>query len=202
MLCVAVSVCAQSERQTRKVHLDRVFDCSAERTDAVVDMFIYALQTDINSLFSWAFLGTGDQGDPKGKDAVSIHYTGNEYDPETRSGKLFFNINVFGRPWFKNRELGSVCSDSIVDGTRYLRLDITYSGALLQAADGLFHTTAIDAEHTRVHFEINVILGRFFSAFVTNKMWKDVAVWRIEKMIDNIKEFAETGTVTARENEK
>ena len=191
-----------SERQTRRVYLERVFDCPKERAEAVVDTFVYALQTDINSLFDWAFLGTGEQGDPKGKDAVSVVYTGNSYEVETRTGILTLTINVLGMPWFKNRELSSIYRDSVVNETRHAKLDITYSGALLQAADGQFHTTALNENQTQVDFELNVTLGKFFSAFVTNKMWNEVAVWRIEKMIDNIKEYAETGKVTARENEK
>lgn len=196
LCCLCMCLAAQNtEKQTRRIVLERVYDCSLERTNAVVDTFLYQLQTDINRLFGWAFVGTGNQGDTKGKDAVSIVYTGNTYEPETRTGVLTLTIYVLGLPWFKNRELGSVSSDSVYNDTRYARLDITYSGSLLQAADGQFHTKAIDANHTSVHFELNIVLGKFFSALVTNKMWKEVAVWRIEKMIDNIKEYAETGKV-------
>jgi hypothetical protein len=153
------------------------------------------MKTDMNALFEWAFIGTENQGDSKGKDAVSIVYTGNYYDPIERRAVLYATISVLGVPWFKNREIGSIYTDSIVGGTRYARLDITYSGSLLQAADGQFHTTPIDAAHTQVHFELNVVLGRFFSAFVTNKTWNEVAAWRIELIIDNIKQYAETGKV-------
>ena len=188
----AQSVSADNwERQTRRFVSERVFDCSQARTEAVIDTFVYALQTDINSLFDWAFAGTGNQGDSKGKDAVNIVYTGNRYEPETRSGVLTMTIYVLGMPWFKNRELGSVYRDSVVNETRHARLDITYSGSLLEKADGQFHTKAIDAGHTRVQFEINIVFGKFFSAFVTNKRWNEVAVWRLEKMLDNLKEFAE-----------
>ena len=196
LLLCAVTVCAQdSERQMRKVHLDRVFECGYERTNAVIDTFVYQMQTDMNRLFEWAFIGTENQGDTKGKDAVSIVYTGNIYDPETRTGVLSATIYVLGLPWFRNREIGSVYRDSVVNKTRYARLEITYSGALLQNANGQFHTTAIDENHTKVHFELNVVLGKFFSAFVTNKTWKEVAAWRIERILDNIKEYAETGKV-------
>ena len=186
---------AENERQTRRVVLDAVFDCSEERTNAVIDTFVYQMQTDMNALFEWAFIGTENQGDTKGKDAVSIVYTGNTYNPETRVGVLSMTIYVFGLPWFKNREIGSVYRDSVVNDTRYARLDITYSGSLLQEANGQFHTTAIDAGHTKVHFELNIILGKFFSAFVTTKSWNEVAKWRIERIFRNIKEYAETGKV-------
>jgi hypothetical protein len=184
-----------TERQTRRVVVDDVWNCSKDRAEAIIDMFVYQMQTDMNQLFTWAFLGTENQGDTKGKDAVSIKYVGNTYDPETRAAVLITTIEVLGVPWFKNREVGSIYRDSTVNGTRYARLDITYSGSLLQAADGQFHTSAIDDTHTRMHFELNVVLGRFFSAFVTNKTWNEVAVWRIETIVDNIQEFSETGTV-------
>ena len=202
VLC-AISACAEDvERQTRRVVVDTVFDCSLERANAVIDTFVYQLQTDINALFDWAFVGTENQGDTKGKDAVAIVYTGNTYDAETRKGVLTFTIYLLGVPWFKNRELGTVYRDSVVHDTRYAQLDITYSGSLLNEANGQFHTTAIDTRHTNVHFELNVVLGKFFSAFVTNKTWNEVAAWRIKMMIDNIKEYAETGKVEPKKSKQ
>lgn len=187
---------ADNDRQLRRVVLDTVFNCSEARTNAVIDTFVYQMQTDMNALFEWAFIGTENQGDTKGKDAVSIVYTGNSYEPETRTGILTMTIYVLGLPWFKNREIGSVFRDSVVNTTRSARLDITYSGSILQEANGQFHSTAIDAGHTKVHFELNIILGKFFSTFVTTKSWNEVAKWRIERIFRNIKEYAETGMVT------
>ena len=186
---------ADEERQTRRVIVDQIWNCSFDHANEVIDQFVYEMQTDMNGLFTWAFIGTENQGDTKGKDAVSIKYVGNTYEPETRTGKLITTIEVLGVPWFKNREIGSIYRDSVVNKTRYARLEITYSGSLLQAANGQFHTTPIDDNHTRLHFELNVVLGRFFSAFVTTKTWNEVASWRIVTMVNNIKEFAETGTV-------
>lgn len=199
-LFCGINLFADTERQTRRVHLNRVFECDEAHANAVIDTFVYQMQTDMNSLFKWAFIGTENQGDSKGKDAVSIVYTGNTYDPVKRDAVLYATISVLGIPWFKNREIGSIYTDSVVNHTRYARLDITYSGALLQAADGQFHTTALDKNRTHVHFELNVILGKFFSAFVTNKTWAEVAAWRIETILDNIKEYAETGTVKPKES--
>ena len=202
VLCT-ISACAEDvERQTRRVVVDTVFDCSLERANAVIDTFVYQLQTDLNALFDWAFVGTENQGDTKGKDAVAIVYTGNAYDAETRKGVLTFTIYILGVPWFKNRELGTVYRDSVIHDTRYARLDITYSGSLLNEANGQFHTTAIDTRHTNVHFELNVVLGKFFSTFVTNKTWNEVAAWRIKMMIDNIKEYAETGKVEPKKSKQ
>ena len=192
---LSITAFAGNERQTRRIVIDTVYDCSLERANFVVDTFMYAMQTDINSLFEWAFIGTGNQGEPKGRDAVRVVYTGNSYEEATRTGLLTMNIYVLGVPWFKNRELESVYRDSVVNDTRYARLDITYSGSMLQEANGQFHTTAIDGEHTQVHMELTVVLGKFFSAFVTNKNWKEVAVWRIERIVRNLKEFSETGKV-------
>ena len=188
-----------SERQLRRLSFDRTFECSAERANEIIDLFVYEMQTDMNHLFTWAFIGTENQGDTKGKDAVSIKYVGNTYYPETRTGVLVTTIEVLGVPWFKNREIGSVYTDSVVNNIRFARLDITYSGSLLQAADGQFHTTPIGNDRAFVHFELNVTLGKFFSAFVTNKTWNEVASWRIEMIFDNIKEFAETGMVQPKD---
>ncbi len=198
VLLLSLATFCDETRQTRRVVMDQVWDCSFERANEVIDLFVYEMQTDMNHLFTWAFLGTENKGDTKGKDAVSIKYVSNTYEPETRTGVLVTTIEVLGIPWFKNREVGSVYRDSIVDGTRYARLEITYSGSLLQSANGQFHTTPIDDDHTKMHFELNVVLGKFFSAFVTNKTWSEVAAWRIQTMVNNVKEYAETGTVTPK----
>lgn len=187
------------ERQTRRVVVDQVWNCSYERANEIIDLFVFEMQTDMNHLFTWAFIDTENKGDTKGKDAVSIKYVSNTYDPNTRSGVLVTTIEILGVPWFKNREVGSIYRDSVVNNTRYARLEITYSGSLLQAANGQFHTTPIDKDHTKMHFELNVVLGKFFSAFVTNKTWNEVAAWRIVTMVNNVKEFAETGTVKPKE---
>ena len=199
VLCPLIAMADSSERQTRRLGFDRVFNCSYDRANEIIDLFVYEMQTDMNHLFTWAFIGTENEGDTKGKDAVSLKYVGNTYDPETRTGVLLTTIEVLGMPWFKNREIGSLYTDSVVAGTRYARLDITYSGSLLQAADGQFHSTPIGPNKTNVHFELNVTLGKFFSAFVTNKTWNEVAAWRIEMIFDNIREFAETGTVQPKQ---
>lgn len=197
-ILLTVSLFADETRQTRRVVMDQVWNCTYDRANEVIDRFVYEMQTDMNNLFTWAFIGTENKGDTKGKDAVSIKYVSNTYDPATRTGVLVTTIEVLGMPWFKNREVGSVYRDSVVSNTRYARLEITYSGSLLQAANGQFHTTPIDANHTKMHFELNVVLGKFFSAFVTTKTWNEVAAWRIETMVNNVKEFAETGTVTPK----
>ena len=200
-VCLSVGNLFAGERQMRRVHLDRVFACSQERAEEIIDLFVYEMQTDMNHLFTWAFLGTENEGDTKGRDVVSIKYLGNEYDPETFTGILYTTIEVLGVPWFKNKEVGSVYHRNTTNDTRHAQLDVTYSGSLLQAADGRFYTTPIDKDSTQVHFELNVELGKFFSAFVTNKKWQECAEWRIIMMVDNIKEFAETGTVLPKDKD-
>ena len=199
ILTVALNLFSNEERQTRRVVIDQEWNCSYERANELIDLFVLEMQTDMNHLFTWAFMGTENKGDTKGKDAVSIKYVSNTYDPETRTGVLVTTIEVLGVPWFKNREVGSVYRDSVVAGTRYARLEITYSGSLLQAANGQFHTTPVDANHTKVHFELNIVLGRFFSAFVSNKTWNEVAAWRVQTIVNNVREYAETGTVKKKE---
>ena len=59
-------------RQTRRVVVDQVWNCSYERANKIIDRFVFEMQTDMNHLFTWAFIGTENKGDTKGKAAVSI----------------------------------------------------------------------------------------------------------------------------------
>ena len=85
--------------------------------------------------------------------------------------------------------------------TRNIRLDIDYSGSMLDKADAQFHITPLDSNLVRVRLEINLKLGWFINLFMTNRIWVNNVEWRIGVILDNLKEYAETGTVTKKSQE-
>ncbi|MCQ2346938.1 MAG: hypothetical protein MJZ92_03305 [Paludibacteraceae bacterium] len=196
LLCGMVSAEESYPRNERKIVLDRVYNCSPERTKEVIDKFVYQLQAEADSLFTWAYMNTSGGGDTKGKDAVQLRYKKSEYYPETHNSLFVTDIVVLGVPWKRNVEIGGHYWEKIMaNNSRYSQLDITYSGKILQDAKGLFLTTPRPDGKTNVHFELHVLFGKFFSAFITKKTWQEVAVWRFETIMNNLKEYAETGTV-------
>ena len=52
-ILLTVSLFADEERQTRRVIMDQVWDCSYDRANEVIDRFVYEMQTDMNNLFTW-----------------------------------------------------------------------------------------------------------------------------------------------------
>lgn len=186
-------------RNERRIVIDKVFDCSHERTKEVLDKFVYQLQAEADSLFSWAYMNTGGDGDTKGKDAVALRYKRCEYEPRTRNSLFVTDIVVLGVPWKRNVEIGAHYWFKPINEKRHSQLDITYSGKILQDANGFFITTPRKDGKTDVHFELHVAFGKFFSAFVTKKTWQEVAVWRFETIVSNLKEYAETGKVLPKE---
>lgn len=193
LLCVCS---ASALTHTRTFVADTVFHASPERTQQVLDSFILGLQTDIDSLFTWAFLGTDNQGDDKGSDAIRIHYTGNTYNPTNRVGQLTFDVYVLGVAWGKNLMLEMRAKTVPTKWYDVNRVDFLYSGSALQSAYLEFKTRPVSSEHTRVYVTFSLTFGTFFSLFITDNVWHNVIEWRAERFVANLAEYAETGKVS------
>ena len=167
-----------------------VVDAPQENVNELVDKFVYALQTDIKQLFTWAFEGTDDKGDVE-KDAIALRYKDTYYDPETHYGRLLVDVIVPGLHTFKNMTIETTLSDTVVPPSRVARLDIDYSGNLLKMAYGTFTVTPITEQKTILSLDMVVRFGFFANLFVTRKVYKNVIEWRLEKIVDNIKTAAE-----------
>lgn len=173
------------------------FNTTEERAMEVVDKFIYEFQADVTNLFTWAYIGTGNENDSE-RDAIGIKYKECYYNPETRESYNLVDVLVNGKPAFKDRRIGGKVQEKLENGTRNIRLDIEYSGSMLDKADAQFHVTPLDSNLVRVQLEINLKLGWFFNLFVTNRVWTNNVEWRLGVILDNLKEYAETGTVTKK----
>ena len=173
------------------------FNVPEERVMEVVDRFVYEFQADVPQLFTWAYIGTGNEGDSE-RDALAINYKESHYDPVTRESYNILDVIVNGKPMFKDRRIGGHYNDTTINGTYHSRLDIDYSGSMLDKADAQFHITPLDSARVRVQLEINMRFGWFFNIFVTNRVWTNNVEWRVGVVLDNIKEYAETGTVTKK----
>lgn len=170
---------------------------SAEQVNEVVDQFVYDMQTDITRLFTWAFLNTNDEGDAE-RDAIGLRYKETYYDPETHYGKLIVDVVVPGVHTFKNMTIETTLTDTVIDGSRVARLDIDYSGSLLKTAFGTFTVTPVSDNQCTLTLNMNVRFGFFANLFVTRRVYRNVIEWRLDTIVENLKEKAETGKVSIR----
>ena len=186
-----VSLCSWAARpRNRFVRMDTVCHCSVGEFQHVVDSFFYQFQTGASdSIFEWAYLNTGGDGNTSegGKDAVRLHYTTATYDHKTRTGDQALDIYVLGSKMFPDRHLITVSNGG--------RMDLTYSGALLDDANIIFKIDSVAPTTTRVKYEFNIVFGGFVAMFISDKTWHGAMRWRIEQLLKNFVECAETGTV-------
>lgn len=170
------------------------FNVGMEETQVVVDKFAYQFQAEVDSLFTWAYQGLRSEQN-EDRDAIGLRYKSAHYDHKTRKSYNIVDILLLGNPVKKNVRIDGTYKDSIKHGTHYSRLDIDYSGSLLQVANAEFRTTAIDSTHTKVKLILNIKLGWFFQGFVTRKVWRNNLEWRLGVILNNCKEYAEKGKV-------
>ena len=200
LMILLSAVWSSYSNKTYHTHAECEFNTTEERVMEVVNKFIYEFQADVNNLFTWAYIGNGKEANTD-RDAIGIKYKECHYDPETRDSYNIVDVLLNGKPAFKDRRIGGHYTETMVDSTRNIRLDIDYSGSMLDKADAQFHITPLDSNLVRVRLEINLKLGWFINLFMTNRIWVNNVEWRIGVILDNLKEYAETGTVTKKSQE-
>ena len=182
--------------QDRYVAVDTVCQCTPAQFQATINRFFYQFQTNSDSLFTWAYLNTGGDGNEKegGKDAIRIHYTEAKYNPTDKTGDIGLDIYVLGSKMFPDRHLFTQNYGS--------RLLVTYSGSLLEKGEIIFRMDSVAPHKTKVHYQFSFVFGKFFSLFISDKMWGEVIRWRLEQVFANLVEYSETGNVTEKKKNK
>lgn len=189
--------------QSRYVHTDTICNASLQTMQGLADRFAYEFQTDVDKLFDWAFKGTGDCNTGKEKDAIILRYKDRKYDVKTKTGDVTIDIYVLGSRMFKDNHLVTVYHPKETNGKgkKQSRIYATYTGSLLETGEMILQFDSIAPEKTAVHYEFNVTFGKFFSAFISDKTWRQVAEWRLKRIIGNIVEYAETGKVEDKKDD-
>lgn len=198
-----VAVICWGRPQSRYVHTDTICNASQAALQALADRMAYEFQTDPDLLFDWAFKGTGDQNTGKEKDAIILRYKERKYDADKKEGDVAIDIYVLGARMFKDNHLITRYhqKEKLKGGKTQSRIYATYTGSLLEEGEMLLRFDSIAPEKTAIHYEFNITFGKFFSAFVSDKRWKQVAEWRLKKIIANVVEYAETGKVEDKEDD-
>ena len=207
MLSVA-SLCTFARPQTRAVVIDTVCDASIEQLLPVIRRFCYQFQACPDSLFDWAYLNLKEheEADTKkdtkeGRAVIQLDYKDRTYDPKTKTGDVAIDIYVLGVRGWKDQHLGtkySLTRPAHAPHPLTAHLKATYSGAILEGGDWIFVMTPVSPTQTHLHYEFSLTFGRVLSAFISDKIWKNAIEWRFQIILENLIEYAETGTVVQR----
>ena len=198
---LSVTLCF-ARPQTRAVIIDTVCNASLSEMKQVVDSFCRQFQACPDSLFLWAYLGLGEDeiaasATKESKDAIQLRYKDRVYDPVLKTGDVAIDVYVLGVRWWKDQHLGTKYLESHTDAPYSLtqHLTATYSGSILEGGDIVLLLTPLSEQRTRVQYEFRLTFGRFLSAFISDKTWRNAIEWRFEAILENLVECAETGTV-------
>ena len=207
LLLLGVCTLAFARPQQRQVVIDTVCHAPTERMLEVVEKFCYQFQSNPDSLFTWAYVGLGEaeikeSKSKEGRDAVQLRYKDRFYDPVEKNGDVAIDIYVLGIRWWKNQHLGTHYRLTRPSEKPYplnAHMTATYSGSILEGGDVIFLLEPLSPTETAVHYEFRLVFGRFLSAFISDKTWRNAMEWRFKTILENLVEYAETGTVTEKE---
>ena len=204
---LALSLSAFARPQKREVIIDTIVNAPLKEMLKVAERFCYEFQACPDSLFEWAYLGTGEaevaeSSSKESRDAIQLRYKDRVYDPKLKTGDVAIDIYVLGVRWWKDQHLGTKRVLSRPANAKYPlteHMTATYTGSILQGGDFILRMEPVSPTQTRVHYEFSLTFGKVLSAFISDKTWRNAIQWRLETIFENLKECAETGKVTDKE---
>lgn len=208
ILSLLLSTCAFAARpQMREVVIDTI--CNAPLHDMLktTNKFCYQFQACPDSLFPWAYAGTAEEPTTvkktkESRDAIQLRYKDRVYDAKNKTGDVAIDIYVLGVRWWKDTHLGTKYRLLRPANAQYpltAHMTATYSGSLLEGGDFVMRLEPISENQTRVHYEFRLVFGKVLSTFISDKTWHNAIEWRLETILENLVEHAETGTVKQKQ---
>lgn len=199
---------AYSRPQRRAVVIDSICNVPLKDMLKAADKFCYQFQACPDSLFSWAYVGLGEEDTMKVKtkesrDVIQLRYKDRVYDPKLKTGDVSIDIYVLGVRWWKDQHLGSKYVLTRPANARYpltAHMTATYSGSILEGGDFIVRMEPVSPTQTKVHYEFVLVFGRVLSAFISDKMWHNAIEWRFETIFENLVEYAQTGAVQPKKS--
>lgn len=184
-------------------------DAPAEVSDTILARFIHDFQTNPDALFDWAFYGVGAQKEQE-RNAFLIEYKSTTYIPEREYGNVLIDVVIPGITRFEdillegkvvdehqtiqynpNLLIDTLTADNIPNWNRYVKIDVKYTGRLLDYGYGNLYILPVDATHSVFFMDMNLKYGWFFNVFITMKMYRNSVEWRINRYMHNLKKVAE-----------
>ena len=193
--------------QAREVVKDTIVNAPLKEMLKTTSRFCYQFQACPDSLFQWAYMGTGEvevaeAKTKESKDVIQLKYKDRVYDPVNKTGDVAIDIYVLGVRWWKDQHLGTKYVLSRPAKSPYpltARMTATYSGSILEGGTIVVRMEPISETQTKVHYEFRLVFGKVLSTFISDKMWNNAVRWRLEMIFDNLVEYAETGKVEPKQ---
>jgi hypothetical protein len=192
--------------QKREVIIDTICEAPIEQMIKVAEKFCYQFQACPDSLFTWAYVGTGElevaeSKSKESRDAIQLRYKDRVYDSKQKTGDVAIDIYVLGVRWWKDQHLGTKYRIEKPANSPYpltSHMVATYSGSILEGGNFIIRMEPISPTRTRIHYEFSLTFGKVLSAFISDKTWRNAIEWRLSMILDNLVEYAETGTVAPK----
>ena len=206
LILMVLSISAFAVRpQRREVVKDTICNAPLKTMLAVTERFCYQFQACPDSLFEWAYLNMDEAKEEEEKaktkesrDAIQLRYKDRVYDPQNKTGDVAIDIYVLGVRWWADQHLGTKCTLTRPASASFpitSHMTATYSGSILEGGDLIMRLEPISATQTKVHYEFRLVFGRVLSIFISDKTWQNAIEWRLDMILQNLIECAETGTV-------
>lgn len=206
LLVAALSCVAYARPQKRAVVIDTVCHAPLHNMLHATNRFCRHFQSSPDSLFQWAYVGMEEQEIKKSdnresRDAIQLRYKDRTYDPKLKVGDVAIDVYVLGSRWWKDQHLVTKYVVKRPANAPYpltSHMTATYSGSALEEGDFIIRMEPISDNETRVHYEFSLTFGKMLSAFISDKTWRNAIEWRFETILENLVEYAETGTVSPK----
>lgn len=170
--------------------------------DAVVDDFISQFRGDPELLFEWALKGVGKQDDDE-KDAILLVLKSTVFNPETSVGSIKTDIVVPGFTTFREVDIESkVTKEQKEDGSIVVVVDVYYSNSFLKKAYGTYHICPIGPDRVKLQIHTYIRFGWFFDLFITQRKYRNLAEFRVDKFMDNMRKESERRYKIQQEQKK
>ena len=209
VFCLLVAGNLFARPQRREVVMDTVVNAPLETMLHSVERFYRQFQSCPDSLFTWAYIGideidkknAGSKPTKESKNAIQLIYKDRTYDPVRKVGDVAIDVYVLGVRWWKDQHLGTIYTLSTPEDSAFpitAQLTADYTGSIIEGGDFVFVLEPIDATRTRVHYEFSLGFGKTLSLFISDKIWQNAIEWRFVIILNNLVEYAETGTVVRK----
>lgn len=209
ILCLLAASNLFARPQRREVVMDTVVNAPLETMLHSVERFYRQFQSCPDSLFTWAYIGideidkknAGSKPTKESKNAIQLIYKDRTYDPVLKVGDVAIDVYVLGVRWWKDQHLGTIYTLSTPEDSAFpitAQLTADYTGSIIEGGDFVFVLEPIDATRTRVHYEFSLGFGKTLSLFISDKIWQNAIEWRFVIILNNLVEYAETGTVVRK----
>ena len=162
-----------------------------QTADAVVNDFISQFRGDPELLFEWALKGVGKQEDDE-KDAILLVLKSTVYNPQTSVGSIKTDIVVPGFTTFRDVDIESkVTKEQLKDGSIRVTVDVYYSNSFLKKAYGTYHIYPNGSDKVTLKIHTYIRFGWFFDLFITQRRYRNLAEFRVDKFMDNMRKESE-----------